>query len=603
MYTAIVKLDTLTNAVGTATQDHDLVTPGRIGLALFLIGRVHISRIGRKLGRTGIHPLVDRENIQLVALTTQTLLTDGQQLGQTGIRKALALEAVHQAVVDISQAQRLDLLFFVDQIFDLHQEPGINFGELENLLHAHTGTEGISQIPDAVSARNSEFASQIGLRIGCGQINLGVETAGTHFQATQRFLHGLLERTTNRHHLTHRLHLRRQASISVGELFKGKTWNLGNNIVDCRLKGRRRAATSNIVLQLIQGVTHSELGGDLGNRKARRFGSQCRGARYPGVHFDHDHTAGIRTDTKLNVGTTGFHTNLTQYRQGGVTHDLVFLIGQRLGWRDSNGVTGVHTHRIEVLDRADDNAVVLFIADHFHLVLFPANQRLINQQLIGGRKIETASTDLFKLFAVVSNTATRAAHGERGTNNARKADLIQHTVGLSHAVGDTGTRAIQADGLHRLVKARTVFSLVDSVGIGTDHFDVEFFQYAVLFQVQGTVQCRLPTHRRQQRIRTFFFDDLGNRLPLDRLNVGRVSHRRIGHDRRRVGVNQNHPETLFLQRFTSLRAGVIKFTGLTDHDWASAEDQNAFDISTFWHSLFNKSLGVPGLRRACSWHR
>ncbi|MCW7293780.1 hypothetical protein [Escherichia coli] len=51
-------------------------------------------------------------------------------------------------------------------------------------------------------------------------------------------------------------------------------------------------------------------------------------------------------------------------------------------------------HRIKVFDRADDDAVVVFITHHFHLVLFPADQRLINQQLFGWGEIQTAGANL-----------------------------------------------------------------------------------------------------------------------------------------------------------------------------------------------------------------
>ena len=51
--------------------------------------------------------------------------------------------------------------------------------------------------------------------------------------------------------------------------------------------------------------------------------------------------------------------------------------------------------------------------------------------------------------------------------------------------GDAGARALQADVLHCLVEARAVFGLVDGVGVGTDHLDAEFFQDAVLFQIQS----------------------------------------------------------------------------------------------------------------------
>ncbi len=154
-------------------------------------------------------------------------------------------------------------------------------------------------------------------------------------------------------------------------------------------------------------------------------------------------------------------------------------------------------HRIEVLDGADDDAVVLLVADHLHLVFLPADQRLVDQQFAGRRQIQTTGADLFELFTVVGDAATGTAHGERRTDDAREADLVENRVGLFHVVRNAGFRAGQADVLHRLVEARTVFGLVDGVGVGTDHLDTELLQHTVLFQVQRAVQRRLAAHGRQ----------------------------------------------------------------------------------------------------------
>ena len=93
-------------------------------------------------------------------------------------------------------------------------------------------------------------------------------------------------------------------------------------------------------------------------------------------------------------------------------------------------------HRVEVFDGADDDAVVVFITHHFHLVLFPANQRFINQQFVGWGKIQTAFANFFKLFAVVGDTAAGATHGERRTDNAREADVSGNRQRFFHGVSD-----------------------------------------------------------------------------------------------------------------------------------------------------------------------
>ena len=121
----------------------------------------------------------------------------------------------------------------------------------------------------------------------------------------------------------------------------------------------------------------------------------------------------------------------------------------------------MYTHRIEVFDGTDDDAVVVFIADNFHLILFPANQRLINQQLIGGGQLHTTCAYFNKLFLVIGNTTTSAAHGERGTNDAGETHFIQRLEGLLHAARNAMAWRCQPDGFHRIIKQLTILCLVD----------------------------------------------------------------------------------------------------------------------------------------------
>ena len=64
---------------------------------------------------------------------------------------------------------------------------------------------------------------------------------------------------------------------------------------------------------------------------------------------------------------------------------------------------------IEILDRADDDAVVVAVADDLHLVLFPAEHRFLEQHLVGGRGIESARHDGLEFLAVVGDAAAAAA--------------------------------------------------------------------------------------------------------------------------------------------------------------------------------------------------
>ena len=262
----------------------------------------------------------------------------------------------------------------------MHQEPRIDFGERKDFVHAHALAEGVAYIPNTVGTRFAEFFLEHFAVLG-----FFVQAVYANLQASQGFLEGLLEGATNRHHFAHGLHLGGQTAISRREFLERETWNLGDHVVDARLKTRGRCTTGNLVTQLVQGIANCQLGGDFGNRKARRLRRQRRRTRDARVHFDHDHATVLGIDRELHVRAACVDTYFTQHRQRGIAHDLVFLVGQRLGWSNSDGVAGMHAHRVQVFDRADDDAVVGLIAHDFHLELFPAKQRFFDQQLVRRR--------------------------------------------------------------------------------------------------------------------------------------------------------------------------------------------------------------------------
>ena len=589
MYAAVVKLDTLADTVRAATQYHHLLAVGRLGFALFLVGGVHVGGVGGELGSAGIHALVYRVQLQCPAVGTHGGLVGAQQLAQTAVGEAFTLQAAQLVVAQAVYLAAGQRFFFAHQVFDLRQEPRVDLADGKDFVAAQADTEGVGYRQDAVRAREAQLVADLGFVGGTR-----VEAGQAGFQAAQGFLHGFLQRAAHGHHFAYRFHLGSQAVVSLREFLEGKTRDLGDDVVDGGLERSRGRAAGDVVLQLVQGKAHGQLGGDLCNREAGGFGCQRGRTRYTRVHLDHDHVAGVRVHGKLHVGTAGIHTDFTQYRQAGVTHDLVFLVGQRLCWRHGDGVAGVHAHRVEVFDGADDDAVVVAVTHHFHLVLFPAQYRLLDQQLVGGRGFEAALADGQELFLVVRNTAAGAAHGEGRANQRGVAYLGLGFQRLFHGVAHERQRAGQADLGHGFLEAATVFCFVDGVFGGTNQLDFVFFQHAVTCQVECTVQCGLAAHGRQDGVRALFIDDLFDHLPGNRLDIGDVGHVRVGHDGGRVGVHQNDFVTFFTQRLARLGAGVVKLAGLADDNRASANDENALDISTFRHRYrsiqFNYSI-------------
>ena len=590
MDAAVVKLNALTNAVGATAQHHDLFIGSGFsftfsiahakGVAMTFVARIHVSGVGRELGGTGVHALVDRADVQFVAARAHDVLGGFQQLGQAAVREPFFLQRTQFFRRDGRQSGGFQLQLNLDDLFDLHQEPGVDLGQGKHLVHAQAHGESITHVPNALRSRLAQLLFQHFAVLG-----LFVHAVHANFQAAQGFLERLLEGTAHRHHLPHRFHLGGQAAIGRGEFLKRKTWDLGDHVIDRGLKRCGCGTARDLVAQFVQRVAHRQFGSDFGDRKARGFGSQCRRTRDARIHLDHNHAAIDRVDGELHVRASSIYTDFTQNRQGGVAQNLVFLVSQGLSGCHRNRVPGVHTHGVQVFDGADDDAVVRFVAHHFHLVLFPTQERLFNQQLVGGRSFQAALANGLKLFRVVGDAAARAAQREARANDGGKAQGLLHFPSFFHAVGNTGARRTQTNFGHGVFELQTVFGFVDGFRRGANQLDLVFFEHAVVPQIQCAVQCGLAAHGGQDRVGTLFGNDLLDRLPSDGFDVGHVGRGRIGHDRCRVAVDQDDFVTLFTQSLAGLHARVVELAGLTDDDRAGANDENAFKVGALWHII------------------
>jgi hypothetical protein len=125
--------------------------------------------------------------------------------------------------------------------------------------------------------------------------------------------------------------------------------------------------------------------------------------------------------------------------------------------------------------------------------------------------------------------------------------------------------------VHRLFEGFAVLRLVNRLRRGADQPDAVLGQRAALDETHRGVERRLPAHRGKQGIRPVAFDHPLDDVQGDRFDVRPIGQFRIGHDGRRIAVDQNDPVPLLLQRLARLRAGVIEFARLADHDRAGTD--------------------------------
>ena len=233
-------------------------------------------------------------------------------------------------------------------------------------------------------------------------------------------------------------------------------------------------------------------------------------------------------------------------------------------------------HRIKVLDRTDNHAVVVPVPHDLHLELLPAQERFLDQHLGYWRKIQPPSHNHLKLLAVVSDAAPGPAQSEGRPDDQRHGpDFLRHRTRFLHGVRSTRTRHVQTDLEHGVLERLAVLALVDGSGIRTDHADPVLFKNPALKEFHGAVQRRLSAQRGQQRIGFFAFDDSLHDLGCDRLDVGPVGKLRVRHDRGRVGIDQDDVVPLLLERLAGLNTRVIEFASLPNHNGAGTNQQDS----------------------------
>ncbi len=385
MAAAVVELDALADTVGTAAEDDHLLLVRRRRFVgdhareRRLVGRIHIRRGRGEFGGAGIDALEYRADAERAALFHHLVGAGAGELAEPLVGKTFGLQPPERARRG-GQTLGLDLGFRFHDGADLAQEPRIDAAGIVDQFVVGADAHGLRDGEQAVGRRRAKRGADRGLVIGVvaalGRVEAFdgdfVEPGEAGFQRAQCLLQGFLESAADRHGLAHRLHRRGQHVRRAGEFLEGEARDLGDDVIDGRLERGRRGAAGDVIGDLVERVADRELGGDLGDGEAGRFRGQRGGARHARIHLDDDQPPVGRIDRELHVGAAGLHPDFAQHRDRGVAHDLVFLVGERECRRDGDRIAGVHAHRIEVLDRADDDAIVLLVAHHLHLEFLPA---------------------------------------------------------------------------------------------------------------------------------------------------------------------------------------------------------------------------------------
>ena len=576
MDAAVVELDALPDAVRAATEDHHLLLGGRTDLGLVAVGRVEIRRERFELRGAGVDEAEDRLDAGGVTLRVDGGRRDTSRVGDLAIGEAGFLGLAKQVGAD-GLTGGLEGQLEVDDAAQLAQEPRVDLGQVEDLLLGQAREHRVADEERTFGIRAGEARadlSEVG-EGGVAELTAAAEAPGADLEGAEGLLEGFLERAPDGHRLADGLHRGGEGGVGADELLEREARDLRDDVVDGRLEAGRRGLRD-IVLQLVERVAHGELGGDLRDREAGGLGGEGGRTRHARIHLDDDHAAIGRIDGELDVRTTGLDADGADDGERGVAHQLVFLIGQRERGGDGDGVARVDAHRIEVLDRADDDALVLVVAHHFHLVFLPAQEAFLDEDFVDGRGVEAGLRHALEFFLVVGDAAAGTAERIGRTDDDRELSTDEGdgvARGLE-GLHDAGARDIESDLEHQLLEDLAVFAALDRVFLRTDEFDAVLLEHAGARELKGKIERRLAAERGEERVGLLLGDDAFHGFDREGFHVGDVRRLRVRHDRGRVGIHQDDAVAFFAEGLAGLGTRIIEFAGLADDDRSRADDED-----------------------------
>ena len=591
MDAAAVKFNPLPDSVGPAAQNHDLLPVARRRLIRHLIGRIKIGRMRLKLGRAGVHAVKMSDRAQRFAILAHRKPIFAHQLRDISITESILLQLDKVLIIEVGQRQLLLPHSAVNahQILHLLNKPRIKMGLGDNLIKADAFANRRRHLKQPLRGRRAK-------RFGRSRrIRRTAETIHADVKRAHSLLQSFGKSPTQRHHLADGFHLRAKRRIGPGEFLEIPARNLDRHIIKRRLKAGRRLG-GDVIRNLIQRQANSQQRGDLGNRKTGRLAGQGRRTRNARVHLDDINVALVRMNGELDIGAAGGDAHAVENQPRHIPQPLNLLVSQGLRGGNSDAVARMHAHWIQILNRADDDEIAFGIAHQLKLIFLPAQQTLIDQNLASRTLMNPIGHHLTQFLLAVGHAAASAAHGERRANQNGIANLRGKFNRLLHAAHNPTLRRLQADLGHGVLEQLTVFGQLDAIQRRANQFDLVSVQNAPLLKLNGQVERRLAADRWQQRIRPLLDDDLLAHLQRERLDIGRIRQFRVGHNRRRIGVDQDDAIALLLERLAGLHAAIVKFAGLANHNRPRADNHNRFDVGSFGHIRLSGRFGL-GLGR------
>ena len=231
------------------------------------------------------------------------------------------------------------------------------------------------------------------------------------------------------------------------------------------------------------------------------------------------------------------------------------------------------TDRVYIFHVADDDTVIRFITHDFIFDFFPAGYRPFDKNLINRAEFNTPRCYHEQFIIIIGNTAASPPQGEGRPYNDWVADFFSKGHGRRNVFENIAFRYRLIDVFHGFFEEFAVFRFFNSRKTCPQQLYMILFQYAGIGQFDSHIQSHLAPQCRQQTVRTFLFDDFCHIIQGNRFYINPVGDVFIGHDSRRITIDQDDFQSFFFQGPAGLGTGIVKFSSLTDNNRARTDNE------------------------------
>ena len=471
--------------------------------------------------------------------------------------------------------QVFDLVVFgknqriVVDVFEFVEEPRGDFGQLVEPVDRVTLLESLGDGEDAQVRRMRQLLVQI-FEFEFRVADESVHALSDHAQA---FLDDLLERLADGHDFADRFHARSDFARYADEFAEVPARYLAYQVVELRSDVGRIGRThfSDPVERIAQG----QLRGDERQRIARRLGGEGRRTAQPCVHLDDAVVVRFGVERVLDVALAhdadvadDFFGEFLQHRE------LAFV--QRAGRRHDDALAGVDAQRVEVLHAGYREAVVVAVADHLELDLFPAFERFFDQNLLGIGERTFAQRPEF--VGRPADAAAQSAQRVGGADHDREPDPFGGRQSVLHRFDGLADRRLDADFVEFLDEQVAVFGRHDRVDRRAQHLDAVFPQRAVLRKLRPAVQRGLPAEGEQDAVGSLLLDNFLYETGRHGQEIDPVRDPFGSLYRRDIRIDEHRGDAFFFEGLERLRAGVVELARLPDLERARTEHDDFLDF-------------------------